>query len=184
MGFFYTGKGDKGVSDLGKKKIKKTTLEIEAVGALDELNSLLGIVKNQSFGKLNRLFKNILNGVQEDLFIIQAHIGAAMVDNKFTPPLFTNNKVRKLEEFIDDFEKKIKPKRGFIVYGAAEEVGWLDYARAVSRRAERRVLKLKTKNKIQPEIFSYLNRLSSLLYAMARFLASQKKKKEKKPLYK
>jgi cob(I)alamin adenosyltransferase len=182
MGLFYTSKGDKGISDLGRKKIKKTALEIEAVGALDELNSLLGVVKNQSFGKLNNLFRKILNEVQEDLFIIQAHIGAVMVKNEFKPPLFTKNKIIKLEKLIDDFEKKIKPQRGFIVYGATKQTGWLDYARAVSRRAERRVLKLE--NKLQPEIFAYLNRLSSLLYAMARFSAKQRKKKEKKPLYK
>jgi cob(I)alamin adenosyltransferase len=181
MSLFYTGKGDKGASDLGKQKIKKTRPEIEAVGALDELNSLLGLVKNQSFGRLSRLFKNVICDIQEDLFIIQAHVGAAMVGGKFIPPAFTGGKAAKLEKLINDFERKIKPGRGFIVYGATEGTGWLDYARAVARRAEQSVLKIRSK--LQPEIFSYLNRLSSLLYAMARLAVKKSGEKEKNPRY-
>lgn len=182
MGIFYTGKGDKGESNLGKKKIKKTRPEVEVVGALDELNSLLGLVKNQSFGRLNQLFKKVITDVQEDLFIIQANIGSLMFGDKFTPPVFKKEKVTKLEKLIDDFERKIRPERKFIIYGTNEAAGWLDYARAVARKTER--ISLKLRNKLVPEIFAYLNRLSSLFYAMARLAVKKSGRKEKHPLYK
>lgn len=182
MSLFYTGKGDKGESNLGKKKIKKTRPEIEVIGSLDGLNSLLGLVRNQSFGKLDKIFKKIIADVQEDLFIVQAHVGSLMIKSKFKPPVFKKGKTRKLEKIIDGFEEQIKPERRFVVYGTTEASAWLDYVRATARQTE--VISLKLKNKLPTEISAYLNRLSSLLYAMARLATKKAGKKEKHPSYK
>ena len=76
MGLFYTGKGDKGKSIVGKKIIDKTSVEIEALGDLDELNSLLGIVRSSVSDKA---FKRIILSVQENLFIIQANVAGFML---------------------------------------------------------------------------------------------------------
>lgn len=181
MSIFYTGKGDRGRSDLGKKKIMKTRPEVEAVGALDELNSFLGLVRNQSFGILTKSFRKIIGDVQGNLFIIQAQVAALMFGKKFRPPVLRVGKVREMEELIDDFEEELKPARKFIIYGATESSAWLDYARAIARRAERKILRLN--NKMAPETLAYMNRLSSLLYAMARLIVKKSGKKEKHPNY-
>lgn len=180
MGLFYTGKGDKGVSDLGFKKASKSRVEIKVLGDLDRLNSLIGVVKNQSF-KNSAVFQKILNGVQEDLFIIQAHIGC-LIAGKFKAPEFKKEKIIKLEKMIDNFENQIKPERGFIIPGANLNSAWLDLSRTFTRQTELSVLRLK--NKLEPQIFAYLNRLSSLFYAMARLEVKKEKKQEKRPNYK
>lgn len=182
MGIFYTGKGDRGRSDLGyRRRVKKTRPEVEAVGVLDELNSFLGLVKNQPFGGLTSRFRGIVHSIQENLFIIQAQVAALMFRGKFKPPILRMEKVREVEKMIDGFEKAVKPARKFIIYGASQGAAWLDYARAIARRAERTALKLE--GKLAPETMAYLNRLSSLLYAMARLAVKKAGKKEKHPTY-
>lgn len=186
MGLFYTGKGDKGKSFVGKKKIDKTSIEIEALGDLDELNSLLGIVRSSVS---NKIFKKIILDVQENLFIIQANV-AGVFYPKFKPPEFKSLKIKELEKIIDNFERKIKPAKKFIIPGASEESAWLDYARAVSRRVERSVLKIAVRRKpyairwtFDPNILAYLNRLSSLFFAMARMAVKRSSKAERYPQY-
>lgn len=178
--FFYTGKGDSGKSDLGFKKVSKNRVEIRILGDLDYLNSFIGVAKNYPF-KNRALFQKILNSVQEDLFIIQAHVGCLMA-GKFKAPEFKKEKVKQLEKLIDDFEKQIKPERGFVIPGASLNSAWLDLARTFTRKTELSVLRLK--NKLEPQILAYLNRLSSLFFAMARLEVKKEKKKEKHPNYK
>ncbi|MEK7503345.1 MAG: cob(I)yrinic acid a,c-diamide adenosyltransferase [Patescibacteria group bacterium] len=189
MGLFYTGKGDKGKSIVGKKIIDKTSVEIEALGDLDELNSLLGIVRSSVSDKA---FKRIILSVQENLFIIQANVAGFMLARrslgvggkpKFKPPLFKEEKIRELEKIIDRFEHKIKPAKKFIIPGAGEESAWLDYARAVSRRAERSVFRYSKRHSLNPHILSYMNRLSSLFFAMARMAVKKSFGAERYPQY-
>lgn len=179
MGIFYTGKGDKGKSIVGKKKIDKTSIEVEALGDLDELNSLLGIVRSSVS---NKMFKDIILSVQENLFIIQANV-AAFMNSRFRPPVFKKEKITEIEKIINDFEKKIKPARKFVISGITEESGWLDYVRAVSRRAERSIFKHSKKHKTSPTILAYLNRLSSLFFAMARMSVKMSNKIDPNPKY-
>lgn len=179
MKLFYTGKGDKGKSIVGKKKIDKTSIEIEALGDLDELNSLIGIIKSK-IG--NKNFKIILHNVQENLFIIQANIASFMFP-KFKPPEFKNLKIKELEKIIDNLERKIKPAKKFIVPGATEESAWLDYARAVSRRVERNILRHSKKHYLNPDILAYANRLSSLFFALARMSVKKASCAERYPQY-
>lgn len=176
---------------MGKMKVDKTSVGIEALGSLDELNSLIGVVK--SLGEFNRFkefqnlkfkgFQEILHQVQENLFIIQANAGNMVFGGKFKVPEFKKGKVAEIEKTIDDFERKIRPEKKFIISGSTPLSAQLDYLRAFSRRTERAVLHFNKKAPINPEISAYLNRLSSLFFAMARMAAKQSGKKEKSPIY-
>lgn len=180
MGLFYTGKGDKGISHIGKKRISKTCLEIEALGQLDELNSMVGVLKSQ---RIPKELKKILHQIQENLFIVQAHVANIMLSSKFRAPEFEHFKIQEAEKIIDRIEKELKPARGFIISGTKNVSAWLDFLRAKSRNVEISVLKIagKVKNKLSPEIPGYMNRLSSLFFALARWDA--RKFKERNPKY-
>ncbi len=179
---YYTGKGDKGKSEIGKKKISKDSLILETLGELDELNSLIGLVKNQ----INKDFRKKLEKIQNDLFIIQANI-AWFLYPKFKAPDLEKEKIKKLEEEIEAIEKKIKPERGFVIPGSCLESAWIDYLRSVTRRVERRTVafntKFRTKFRKNKNILSYLNRLSSYFFALARLIAYDKAIRERKPSY-
>lgn len=195
MGIFYTKKGDKGYSHVGRKKVYKLSPFVVALGELDQLNSLLGVVKSQ---RTSPPLKKILHQIQEDLFIIQANIAAVMLNSKpeklsgsraftgFKVPKFESYKIAETEKIIDDIEKRLKPARSFVISGTTEISAWLDYIRAFSRSVERSVLLVARDKKhrlvINPDILPYLNRLSSLFFALARWEA--RNKKEKNPRYK
>lgn len=201
MGVFYTGKGDKGKSYVGKKSVSKTCLEIEALGQLDELNSTIGVLKSQ---KISKNLKKILHEIQENLFIIQSHVANIMLSdpvrgptrlkgvvgsrlrrltsNGIKVPEFKNAKVKEIETVIDGIEGRLKPLRKFVISGTNQTSSWLDLLRAKSRNAERSVLKIKHIQQLNPDIKSYLNRLSSLFFALGRLEAGDKK--EANPAYK
>jgi cob(I)alamin adenosyltransferase len=176
MGLFYTKRGDKGFSHVGKIKISKIDCNIEALGQLDELNCLVGLIKSM---QKDKNIKNILHQIQENLFIVQAIVAYKMLGEKRLPPQLGEKALRQVEELIDGIESKLKVEKKFIIPGANTVSAWLDYIRAKSRTAERAVLKTKIKN---PFVNAYLNRLSSLFFALARQAAQ--KQKELSPRYK
>lgn len=182
---FYTGKGDQGVSSVGKKKIKKTNPFVEALGELDELNSTIGVLKAD---KIRPELQRRLHQVQENLFIIQANLAYAMLKEKRQPPVFLPIKTTETENIINAIEKKLKPTKGFVISGSTRISAWLDMLRARSRRAERRVVGVaydkKGRPTFNPDILPYLNRLSSLFFALARDEAFRAGKKEQNPTYK
>lgn len=165
MNRFYTKKGDAGFSVFGLKKFAKDSVELAAFGELDELDCLLGVVKNQPIGAN---FKKILSEIQEDLSAIQGNIAAVVFGKALKAPEFGDEKVAGLERLIDKIGGDLKPLKGFAVPGANLAVAWLDFSRAVCRRAERSTVKLAQKREIPPQILAYLNRLSSLFFVMAR----------------
>ena len=179
MGLFYTRKGDKGKSYVGKKSVSKTCLEIEALGQLDELNSMLGVLKSR---KIKKYLKDNLHQVQENLFTIQSHIANLMLNESFKVPEFKNLKVKEIEKIIDRIEKKLPPLKKFVISGSNQTSAWLDLLRAKSRNVERSVLKIKHIKLLSLDIRAYLNRLSSLFFALARQEA--RNKKEHSPSYK
>lgn len=179
MPLFYTGNGDRGSSFVGKKKVSKDSLVLETLGELDELNSLLGVLRN--IFRESALSKK-LEQIQENLFIIQARVAWSLFP-KFKAPSLRKEKIFSMEKEIEHIERSINPGRGFIIPGSTVRSAWLDFSRAVSRRAERRVYGLSKNKKLPQEILTYLNRLSSYLYALARLEASFEKKKEHHPSY-
>lgn len=178
---FYTKKGDKGFSEIANKKIKKTSLIIKTLGGLDELNSYIGVARNQIKSKN---IKKILKEIQEDLFIIQANLAYFMY-KKFSPPEFKKHKIKRIEKIIDSIEKRIEVQKKFIIPGSNKDSAYLDYLRAKTRTTEIAIFELKEKYKdLKEEILAYINRLSSLFYALAREQAYIKKIKEDSPKYK
>lgn len=183
----YTQKGDKGKTELFccDQKLTKGSLVAEALGSVDEINSLLGWCKIKAFeknlflGGKNRLAGEVIDKIQNDLFSIQAEIAGA--DKKISP-----NRVKFLETITDEIEKELPAIKSFFVAGGTELSAMFDFARAVARRAERQVtaagdvgeLKLKLSTK------AYLNRLSSILYALARVANFRAGLAEKPPVYK
>lgn len=178
----YTRKGDKGDTSSFSccQRFSKNSALAEALGSVDEINSLLGVckVKAADFNfKVNDFtISEILEKTQDNLFIIQANVAGA--DKKIT-----QENIKFLEEITDAIERELPPIKSFFISGGLEIAALLDYSRSVSRRAERRVVALLETKNIDEEILAYLNRLSSLLYALARFVNFKLKIKEESPKY-
>ena len=183
MSDYYTGRGDGGMSFVGLKKINKTDLVMDALGDLDELNSLLGYIKSTLKGANKKRFFNIIADIQENIFIVQAQVASHMFEKQYVPPHFAKEKGSDAERMIAQFEKLFVPTKKFIVPGTNELSARFDHARAIARRAERSVLRFSKKQKLDPDISAYLNRLSSLLFVMARVVAHKKGVSEKAPRY-
>ena len=160
----YTGKGDGGTTKVfgcDQQRISKSSELPEALGALDELNAFLGFVKMRAQGEPR--IAGVLRETQETLFIVQAEVAGA--DKRVT-----REKVEAIETIINDAEKEIPPLKGFSIAGGTELSALLDVARTLARRAERRVIAAAEAQAraVTPETKAYLNRLSSLLFALAR----------------
>ena len=155
----YTKTGDKGKTSLFKgDRVLKSNPQIEAIGAIDELNSYLGIVISSSQDQvLNRRLKDI----QRDLLSIDSIIAGSKLR-------FFTNKTGRLEKETDKLEGGLPRLKNFIVPGGDPVAAQLQYARALARRAERIVVALSNKEKVRPEILAYFNRLSDFLFILAR----------------
>lgn len=160
----YTGKGDSGTTTAfgcNQQRISKSSELPEALGALDELNAFIGFVKMRAAD--SKRIGGILREIQESLFIIQAQTAGA--DKKLK-----EGTVEGIGKIVDDIEKEIPPIKGFSIAGGTELSALLDVARTLARRAERRIIAV-TEAKLRelsPETMAYMNRLSSLLFALAR----------------
>lgn len=172
----YTGFGDKGQTKLhGGKVVNKDHLRVDVYGILDELNSWLGLIINQEIDELN---KKELEKIQNDLFIISAEIATPGTKNR--DHLLKNLKdlnYIKIEDYIDNIEKKLTPLKNFILPGGTKLSSYYHIARTVCRRAERQLTKLNQVETLQEPILIYLNRLSDLLFVLAR-MANKNEKKE------
>jgi cob(I)alamin adenosyltransferase len=180
----YTRKGDNGISDLFSSKCRypKNSPIYDALGTLDELNSLLGVCRASAsiFQKLPagisaevlpELFK-----VQECLFVVQAELAGAKKS-------VSRERVVDMEKTIDCIERMIPAPGAFVIPGATMISAWCDYARAVARRAERAVISAQSVRTLSVSTMAYLNRLSSLLYALARYSSTFEKAAELSPSY-
>ncbi|MBI5406018.1 cob(I)yrinic acid a,c-diamide adenosyltransferase [Candidatus Kaiserbacteria bacterium] len=160
----YTGKGDGGTTTAfgcNQQRISKSSELPKALGALDELNAYLGLVKMRSAAEPR--IKEAVRDAQDTLFIIQAEVAGA--DKRVG-----ESAVEGIEKIVNDIEKEIPPLKGFSIAGGTELSALLDVARTLARRAERRVIAVKEMNlrDVTPATLAYLNRLSSLLFALAR----------------
>jgi len=179
----YTKKGDDGKTSIYgcDQKISKSSAITEALGSLDEINSFLGVCKNKIKGldyKVNSLkIEEIIHKIQNNLFTIQAQVAGA--DKK----IFEED-VLWLEKIILEIDKELPEIKTFLISGANDVSANFDFARTLARRAERRVVAVSEENitKIDEFALSYMNRLSSLLYALARFFAT-KSGVEESPTY-
>ncbi len=159
----YTRKGDKGETGLvDGTRVSKASLRVEAYGEVDELNSLLGLVRTKL---KDEEVDTLLSMIQNDLFIMGADLASPLT---VTSPRIEKKFVDLLEKSIDRYLKKLEPLKEFILPGGCESAALLHLARTVARRAERRVVKLAMEIEINPLVVAYLNRLSDLLFVLAR----------------
>ncbi|MDO8590183.1 MAG: cob(I)yrinic acid a,c-diamide adenosyltransferase [bacterium] len=176
----YTRKGDSGTSGLfgTKERFSKDSPIYEALGTLDELNSLLGVCHAYTLReKEGGVMADVIRNVQERLFVVQAELAGA-------DKCITQTQVDELEKTVDRYEAQIENPHAFIIPGATGLSALLDYARAVSRRAERVVIGAHAPHEASAPTRAYLNRLSSLLYALARHVAGKAGAQEPAPTYK
>lgn len=161
----YTGGGDKGFTSLvNGKRVSKTNLRVQAYGDVDELNSCLGIAR--AYVKHQDIQKE-LKVIQNDLFIMGADL-ATPESAKSRSCSITKEHCKKLEQWIDTYVEKLGPLKDFILPSGSAGGAFLHLARTVSRRAERTVVQLMKKEKINPLALVYLNRLSDYLFMAAR----------------
>ena len=165
----YTRRGDAGETDLfGGGRVLKSHPRVEAFGDVDELNATIGVVRaTEPMPRID----DILGPIQHDLFAIgallatpdlekmQQHLAKARIDD---------DRITQLERAIDDGDAELEPLRAFVLPGGTAKAASLHVARTVCRRAERRVVDLQSTTELPHVVVIYLNRLSDLLFTLAR----------------
>lgn len=170
----YTRTGDRGQTSLfGGTRVLKTDDRVDTYGTIDELNSLLGVVVANIETKHKKLAGE-LEAVQHDLF----DIGSYLANPKATPIKRLEQRIKEFEDRIDQMTVKMPELHNFILPGGGRAGASLHQARTVCRRAERRVVALMQHEDIDKHLVKYINRLSDLLFTMARFVNHTEKKKE------
>lgn len=184
----YTRTGDAGTTRIFgcDQRLSKTSAIAEALGVLDEANSYLGlcraVAREQSasvpVGKRTKRLDVLLGEVQQGLFIVQAEIAGA-------PKRIGVAKVTALERAIDILEAAMPPIRAFSLAGGTYLSALLDVARTITRTAERRVVAVHEEGvrAVLPATLAYMNRLSSLLFALARYVSHVASVREETPTY-
>ncbi|MBI1884608.1 MAG: cob(I)yrinic acid a,c-diamide adenosyltransferase [Chlamydiae bacterium] len=175
----YTKTGDQGETGLiGGERVWKHDLRIEAYGTVDETNSVIGIAMGlareaplSEKGKKELL--TFLQKTQNELFCLGCELATPPNNAKKDLPKINSFHITNLEKFIDRLEEELEPLKNFILPGGLPLSGMLHLARCVCRRAERRCVELSQKERLDPLIVQYLNRLSDTLFVLARW--SEKK---------
>lgn len=164
----YTGFGDKGNTALfGGETVRKNHLRVEMYGTLDELNSLIGIVRNKNQDKK---VDSILKNIQNEIFTYGAEIATPQVEKRDTfNDKISEQHISALENSIDYFSEKLPVLKKFVLPGGSEASCYTHMARTVCRRAERILINLADEIEIRGQLIVYLNRLSDLLFVLARY---------------
>jgi cob(I)alamin adenosyltransferase len=158
----YTRTGDAGTTGLADgSRVTKDAPRIEAIGAVDELNSVLGALLAE---KLPDAVRACLDNVQNDLFDLGGELSVP------GHAIMSNAHVERLERALDGFNKALPPLKDFILPAGSRPAALAHVARTVCRRAERRLVSLSRKQKVAPALLAYVNRLSDLLFVLARGL--------------
>jgi cob(I)alamin adenosyltransferase len=167
----YTKTGDQGTTALfGGKRVSKADLRIDAYGTVDELNSWIGVVRDQP---VNEKRKDFLVAIQDHLFVTGAILATEPGNTKVKIPALSEEDVTALEKEIDAMDSQLPPMRSFILPGGHQAVSFCHVARTVCRRAERLTIALHAQEPIDMLVVRYLNRLSDYLFVLARKMASE-----------
>ena len=167
----YTKTGDDGTTGLGDgSRVDKDGLRVEAYGTVDEANSAIGIVLTMP--SMTPFIEDSLTNVQHDLFELGGELcipGHEAIAEEF---------INRLENDLDHLNENLPPLKDFILPGGGSGSAACHLARTIVRRAERRVISLKKEDTVRDEVIRYLNRLSDLLFVVARVLARSENGKE------
>ena len=162
----YTRAGDAGQTSLGDgTRVSKADRRIDAYGTIDELNSVLGLAL--AHGVPDEL-RPPLERIQNELFDLGADLAVPVEDRRRERLRVTREQVEALEELCDRLNESLPPLRSFVLPGGSEAAAFLHVARTVCRRAERVVVALAETAAVNPEAIAYLNRLSDVLFIVAR----------------
>lgn len=169
----YTKTGDKGTTALfGGKRVSKSDLRIETYGTVDELNSWIGVVRDQ---EVNTTRKEILIEIQDRLFTLGSILATEPGNTKVKIPMLAVEDVQMLEREIDNMDSTLPAMKSFILPGGHQSVSFCHVARTVCRRAERLTIALNATDPVPELVIQYLNRLSDYLFVLARKMAADLK---------
>lgn len=172
----YTKTGDNGTTALfGGTRVPKHHIRIESYGTIDELNSHIGLIRDQ---KINQHYKEVLMHVQDRLFTVGAILATdpekATLKNgkaRLNIPKISESDIKRLEDEMDQMEESLPPMTHFVLPGGHQTVSFCHIARTVCRRAERLASHLNDLEPFQPQTLMYINRLSDYLFVLARKLS-------------
>lgn len=172
----YTKTGDQGTTALfGGKRVSKADLRIETYGTVDELNSFLGLVRDQ---EVNHNRKDELIEIQDRLFTIGSVLATEPGNTKVKTPQLSEADITFLETKIDAMDETLPQMRSFVLPGGHQSVSYCHVTRTVCRRAERLCISLNSHEAVNPLIIKYLNRLSDYLFVLSRKMAQELKADE------
>jgi cob(I)alamin adenosyltransferase len=179
----YTRGGDQGETSLyGGRRVRKDDLRVEAYGAVDELNAVVGLARAEID---HADLQQYLERIQSELFDVGGELATPDLEAREAKgkqvPRVGDAQVTDFEAWIDRLETELEPLRNFVLPGGARGAALLHLARTICRRAERRVVTLVEREPVAPVIVRYLNRLSDLLFVMAR--AVNRRSAVKEPLW-
>ena len=167
----YTKTGDKGMTSLvGGTRISKASLRIDTYGTIDELNSWIGLLRDQAVNELRRDF---LKEIQDRLFTIGSELASEIDQKKKKIPDLHESDIELLEKEMDKMDLEIPPLRAFVLPGGNQAVSFTHLARTVCRRAERLVIALSETAEANSLIIRYLNRLSDYLFVLSRKITQE-----------
>ena len=164
----YTKTGDGGETSLGDgQRVGKDDPRVAAYGEVDELNAVLGLLLAQQTGFPEA---DLIRQIQNDLFDVGADLCLPLESEKpnQAPLRIQPAQVERIEKAIDRINARLAPATSFILPGGTSAAAWCHFARTVCRRAERHIVTLGRVHKINPQVLAYLNRLSDLLFVLAR----------------
>lgn len=170
----YTKTGDGGQTHLaGGQRVEKDAVRVEAYGTVDELNAIIGLVRafnDGQQGEMSRQLEEQMKWVQHKLFDIGGLLATTPGRQFRNMPTVTPGDVERLEQWIDRCQQDLEPLQEFLLPGGGKVPGFLHQARTVARRAERRCVCLVREESIAPHIIPFLNRLSDMLFVLARWV--------------
>ena len=168
----YTKTGDKGSTSLfGGSRVSKHHIRIESYGTLDELNSWLGLIRDQ---EIEEKTKSDLTRIQSELFTLGAELATEPEKSeRLKIETVGEKEIRFLEEAIDAMNEALPPMTHFILPGGHATVSYCHLARTVCRRAERRMSMLDEQQKLSDSSLAYVNRLSDYLFVLSRHLSAR-----------
>ncbi len=165
----YTKNGDKGTTSLiGGTRVPKHSLRIESYGTVDELNSYIGLIRDQ---EIDSIYKLQLLEIQDRLFTIGSSLAADPEKSKMKLPDLIDTDVQFLEDKMDEMDEQLPELKFFILPGGNTTVSYCHLARCVCRRAERITTNLDEHEFVAPIVMQYLNRLSDYLFVLGRKIA-------------
>lgn len=175
----YTRTGDEGMTGIhGGERVPKDDIRIEANGCLDELNTLFGVIRSmlpETDGWQEKLYF-----IQRNMMIVMSHVATPSAIRDRNPNELPQDLDKFCEDWMDEMMPQIEDNGYFILPGGTPLAAQLQYARAVARRAERRLWTLDRTDALPREILRFINRLSDLLFVMARFEMQRQQWQEEK----